>query len=146
MIQINVEFQEKYKQLDALCKDIFLSKEGVSVYINEMENTSFEFRKYAYDWEDTYKRLKHMRWVRNQLAHEVGAFNTDLCTEFDLKWLTYFYNSILNRTDPLAKVGQVQRNLQSQQSYSNTCKKSTESDTKISFWDRIKAKFKSWLS
>lgn len=146
MIELNVQFQEKYKQLDVLCKDIFASKDGVSVYISEMELTNFQFRRYVYDWENIYKQLKHLRWIRNQLAHEVGAFNSDICTDFDIKWLTDFYNSVLNRTDPLAIVGQVQRNLQEQRNTSNTSKKSNENDSKISLWDRIKAKFKSWFS
>lgn len=146
MIELNVQFQEKYKQLDFLCKDIFASKDGVSVYISEMELTNFQFRRYVYDWENIYKQLIHLRWIRNQLAHEVGAFNTDICTDFDIKWLTDFYNSVLNRTDPLAIVGQVQRNLQEQRNTSNTSKKSNENDSKISLWGRIKAKFKSWFS
>lgn len=145
MIELNVRFQEQYKQLDALCKDLFSSKEGVSVYISEMELTDFQFRKYVYNWESIYKTLKHLRWIRNQLAHEVGAFNSDICTDYDLKCLTDFYNSILNRTDPLAIVGQAQRNLQQQRNYSNTCKMPTDNNSKNSFWGRIKAKFKSWF-
>lgn len=132
MIEKNVEFQEKYKQLDTLCKDIFSSKDGVSVYISE--------------WENVYKQLKHLRWIRNQLAHEVGAFNSDICSDFDLKWLTDFYDSILNRTDPLAIVGQAQRNIKEPQYYSSTCIESANRDSKVSLWNRIKAKIKSWFS
>ncbi len=145
MIELNVIFQEKYKQLDALCKDIFSSKDGVSLYISEMKNTNFQLCSYVHDWENVYKQLKHLRWIRNKLAHEVGAFDSEICTDFDLKWLTDFYKAILNRTDPLAIVGQVQRNLQEQQNNSNNCQKATDNDSKISLWDRIKAKLKSWF-
>lgn len=157
MIELNVRFQEEYKKLDVLCKDIFSSKDGVSVYISEMEKTSFQYHKFAYDWDEVYKNLKHLRWMRNQLAHEVGAFNSDLCSELDLKWLKYFYNSILNRTDPLAQVGQAMRQQNEHKSTSNTyrqntvtnvntCKTVTKKNTRPSLWSRIKTKFKKWFS
>ena len=87
-----------------------------------------------------------MRWLRNQLAHEVGAFNFDLCSDYDLKWLNDFYNSILNRTDPLAQVGQLERQKQLHQNNSNSNKTQINIKTKVSLWDKIKAKFKSWFS
>ncbi len=146
MLELNVKFQEKYKQLDLLCKDIFSSKEGVSEYIKEMENTNSQFSRYILDWANVYKQLKHMRWLRNQLAHEVGAFNFDLCSDYDLKWLNDFYNSILNRTDPLAQVGQLERQKQLHQNNSNSNKTQINIKTKVSLWDKIKAKFKSWFS
>lgn len=146
MLELNVKFQEKYKQLDLLCKDIFSSKEGVSEYIKEMENTNSQFSRYILDWANVYKQLKHMRWLRNQLAHEVGAFNFYLCSDYDLKWLNDFYNSILNRTDPLAQVGQLERQKQLHQNNSNSNKTQINIKTKVSLWDKIKAKFKSWFS
>lgn len=60
MIELNVKFQEQYKKLDVLCKDLFSSKEGVSIYIREMKLTDYQFRKYVYDWETVYKQLKHL--------------------------------------------------------------------------------------
>lgn len=147
MKELNVEFKEEYKRLDALCKDLFHDQDGgVSAYIREMELTDFRFRRYAEDWDYVYSQLKHMRWIRNQLAHEVGAFDSDICTNSDIKWLTDFHNSILNVADPLAIVGQVQRSIQKQQNYSNTRNKSADNnDTRISLWGRIKAKIKSWF-
>lgn len=146
MIELNVQFQEKYKQLDSLCKDIFSSAEGVSVYIKEMESTNWQLRRYITDWDIIYKQLKHLRWIRNQLAHEVGAFNSDLATESDLKWLTDFYSSILKRTDPLAEAGKIEQKILSQRNISNTTQKQPPNTVKTSFWGRIKAKIKSWFS
>lgn len=157
MIELNVKFQEQYKRLDALCKDIFSSKDGVSEYINEMENTEYQFSRYVYDWQDIYKQLKHLRWIRNRLAHEVGAFNDDLCNENDLKWLTNFYNSILNRTDPIAIVAQTKRTLikqteQKDNKQTTNPNKSTsnftvpKNKTSTSLWDKIKNKLKMWFS
>lgn len=109
MIELNVEFQERYKRLDALCRDLFSSKDGVTRYIQEMENTPYQYRKLILNWDSIYKQLKHLRHLRNQLAHEVGALTSELCTESDINRLTDFYNSILNTTDPLAKVGKAER-------------------------------------
>lgn len=150
MIELNVRFQEKYKQLDALCKDMFSSRDGVSVYIDEMENTAYQLRYYADDWEIVYKQLKHLRWIRNQLAHEVGAFESDLCTYDDLNWLNDFYNSILDRADPLSVVAQAKRKFyEKPTSATKTATKdnqaSTDNSAKISLWSRIKAKLKSWF-
>lgn len=115
MLELNVEFQELYKQLDSICRDIFSSKDGVTEYINEMENTEYQFRRYVYGWDEAYKQLKHLRWIRNRLSHEVGSFHCDICTTDDLKALTEFYKSILNRSDPLAIVGHAKREMQEAQ-------------------------------
>ena len=109
MIELNIEFQERYKQLDALCRDLFSSKDGVTQYIREMENTPYQFRKSIPEWDFIYKQLKHLRHLRNQLAHEVGALTSELCTESDINRLTDFYNSVLQMTDPLAKVDKAER-------------------------------------
>lgn len=102
MIEINVRFQEKYKQLDAVCKDMFSSKDGVSRYIYEMENAPLKYRQVILGWDSTYRNLKHLRWLRNQLAHEVGAFESNLCTVNDIEMLDNFFNSVMKSTDPLA--------------------------------------------
>lgn len=102
MLDLNVEFQEEYKRLDRLCKDYLSSTEGVSEYISQMELAPWNDRRYVSTWEDDYKQLKHVRWVRNQLAHEVGTLNSDICTEDDLDWVQSFYNGIMNGSDPFS--------------------------------------------
>lgn len=146
MIELNVKFQEKYKQLDFLCKDIFSSKDGVSKYISVMENTSPSYSRLVIGWEYIYKQLKHFRWIRNQLAHQVGAFDSDLCTDSDIQWLSDFYNSVLRRTDPLAKIGQIKS--QNQNRPKNTVLNNTQAEkaVELSLWDKLKAKIKSWFS
>ena len=69
MIETNIEFQEEYKRLDALCKDIFSSKEGIWEFIRDIESVPWNERRFISSWEPDYKQLNHMRWVRNQLAH-----------------------------------------------------------------------------
>lgn len=146
MLELNIKFQEKYKQLDALCKDIFSSKDGVSMYINAMQLANQQLCRYINEWEYVFKQLKYMRSIRNKLAHEVGAFDLDLCTEYDLRWLDKFYSSILNRTDPLTKIAQMERQRQSQQNSLSRNKTQNNNKVKTSVWGRIKAKIKSWFS
>ena len=40
-MRLEIEFQEAYKKLDKLCRELFSSDTGVSTYIREMENANF---------------------------------------------------------------------------------------------------------
>ena len=102
MLELNVEFQEIYKSIDQICKDMLKSNEGISEYIRQMEAVSYREYRAVNTWEHDYKQLKHMRWLRNKLAHEVGTLNSDLCTHEDVDWLNSFRKRILTQTDPLA--------------------------------------------
>lgn len=97
-------FLEEYKRLDVLCKDIFKSKDGISEYIRQMEETSYIDRKFYADWETDYRQLKHLRWIRNQLTHEIGTLEEDFCTDLDINWIRTFHQRILNLSDPLSIV------------------------------------------
>lgn len=101
---INIMFQEEYKKLDKLCKDCFSSVDGVSEYIRQLENEQYSLQKFIISWEDDYKMLKHVRWIRNQLSHEVGALQSDICTQEDLCFVINFYDKIINCTDALAQI------------------------------------------
>lgn len=104
MITLNLEFQEEYKRLDRLCKDCLSSGEGVSEYIRQMDSTPLHNHRFIDNWDRDYKKLKHVRWIRNQLAHEVGTLRSDICTKDDLGWVQSFYDKILNGSDPLTVV------------------------------------------
>ena len=104
MLSLNIEFQEEYKRLDRLCRDCLSSSEGVSEYIRQMEATPFGDRRYTASWQSDYEQLKHVRWVRNQLAHEVGSLNSDICTRDDLEWVQNFYTRIMKGGDPFSVV------------------------------------------
>lgn len=108
MLALNITFQEEYKRLDRLCKDGLSSTEGVTAYIRYMEFASWENRCCIATWDADYRRLKHLRWLRNRLAHEVGVLDSDLCTDKDLEWLLAFYNRILQREDPLSLLRRVE--------------------------------------
>lgn len=101
MNQQDIDFFEAYKHLDKLCGEIFNCNNGVSKYILEMENLSGAQYKVA-SWSSDYKSLKHIRWVRNRIAHDSADFA--LSDENDLYFAELFYDRIMNQEDPLAKL------------------------------------------
>lgn len=96
-----LEFQEAYKSLDKLCRECLSSYDGVSGYIRLMESEWYG-EQYVSTWNSDLKKLKHVRWVRNQLSHEVGTLESNICSQFDLEFVDDFYERIMNTTDPLA--------------------------------------------
>lgn len=101
-MNICITFQEEYKRLDQLCRDCLNSKDGVSEYIRQMEDKKYSGSYLVLSWDNDYRCLKHVRWVRNRLAHEVGSLEAGLCTEEDVKFIVDFRERILSAEDPLA--------------------------------------------
>ena len=94
-----VGFIKSYKHLDNLCKDI--NGIGITGYINDMEDRpSAEY--HIAGWKQDYLKLKHYRYIRNQIAHENYAEEENMSSPEDTVWLDNFYNRIINQTDPLA--------------------------------------------
>ena len=94
-------FIDSYKHLEKLCGDMLRTQHGVSAYIAEMESTP----KGSYlvqDWDEDFKRLKHYRWIRNQIAHEPNCTEENMCEYGDAQWIDDFYDRIMNQSDPLA--------------------------------------------
>ena len=96
---INMDFFETYIQLDDLCRE----RLGFSAsdYINKMEKTPFYEQVTVPNWDKNYKKFRHMRHMRNELAHGHNAFDTALCTKGDVSWLKSMCFKIKNETDPL---------------------------------------------
>lgn len=152
MRELNIEFQEQYKRLDKLCRDMYSSSEGVSAYIQDMENTPYKERQAVDNWDAVYKKLKHARWMRNQLAHDI-SIDTDFCDVSDIGFIKRFYTSILNGNDPLVCAYKAKQSAMQTQSPSH--KKTIESQLVIhtpqekprkTFWDRVISKIKSLFS
>lgn len=93
-------FMRTYKKLDNLCRDI--NGKGVTGYIEDMEQTPNGEYKVT-GWKDDYYKLKHYRYIRNQISHETNADEENMCDLDDTKWVENFYKRILNQTDPLAE-------------------------------------------
>ena len=101
MQKVEQDFFEEFKRLDALCRDLLSAKRGVSAYLERMEQAP-----QVPGWRDDYHALKHLRWVRNKIAHETGFAG---CTPGDLQRLTGFTERVLRKEDPLALLYQLER-------------------------------------
>lgn len=95
-----MSFMEEYKRLDNLCKDIFSSANGVTEYINCMEQSNYRNIN-VINWKNDLKKLKHYRYIRNQIAHENNATEESLCTIADTNWIKKFHDRIMEQTDPI---------------------------------------------
>ena len=106
MNKLEVKFFDEYKFVDNICRDMFRSNQGVTEYIKQMEVMDAEGSRSVVNWREKYKKLKHLRWLRNKIAHESGA--PDL-TENDLIELQNFHNQLLKQVDPLAELWKKRR-------------------------------------
>ncbi len=93
------EFFEEYKHLDKLCGDMYSCRNGISEYIDQMDNKSHRGYHLVPLWDSDYKMLKHIRWVRNQIAHDSGAYQVS--ESEDLEFVRNFYDRIFSGQDPL---------------------------------------------
>ena len=92
---------------------------GVTAYIEQLDETPMTVRYWITEWNDEYKQLKHVRWLRNQIAHSNGTVD---CTQSDLEWLKGFHNRLLTQQDILAKALRVikESQIQRQQQLAKT--------------------------
>lgn len=96
-----MSFIDSYKRLEKLCSEMYGDPHGLSTYIDEMlgkPNDSY----YVSGWNEDLKQLKHYRWVRNQIVHEPGCTEENMCEPSDAQWLDHFYSRIMSTNDPLA--------------------------------------------
>lgn len=95
-----MSFIDSYKRLEKLCSEIYNDNHGVSSYIDEMINTPIGAR-YVPGWDEDLKQLKHYRWVRNQIVHEPGCTEENMCEPGNAEWLDNFRSRIMSGSDPL---------------------------------------------
>ncbi|MDE7363931.1 MAG: hypothetical protein K2N27_03435 [Ruminococcus sp.] len=96
-----MSFIDSYKRIEKLCSEIYGDTHGLSIYIDEMigaPNGSY----YVSGWNEDLKQLKHYRWIRNQIVHEPGCTEENMCESGDMQWLDNFYSRIMSTNDPLA--------------------------------------------
>ena len=94
-------FIDSYKHLEKLCGEVLNDDRRVSAYIDEMLRTP-RGSYYVKTWDEDLKNLKHYRWVRNQISHEPGCTEQNMCEPSDTLWLDEFYSRIMSQEDPLA--------------------------------------------
>ena len=93
-------FIAAYKRLEMLCGEVMNDERRVSAYIDEMYRLS-NGRLYVRSWDEDLKNLKHCRWLRNQIVHEPGCTEQNMCNPADEQWVNAFYTRIMKGTDPL---------------------------------------------
>lgn len=101
MLEQNVKFMDLYKSVDRFIRDAYRTSEGVSEYLRQMEAVDYKGDRLVPRWKEDYDTLKHVRWVRNQLAHDV-SYDSDICEAADLVRLQAFYERLYSANDPLA--------------------------------------------
>ena len=119
MNAIQIEFLDEYKYVDKICREMFGTEKGVTSYIEHLDETPVTVRYWITEWNDEYRQLKHIRWLRNQIVHSTGNVE---CTQFDLDWLKDFHNRPLTQQDLLAKAHRVikESQIQRQQQLAKT--------------------------
>lgn len=153
MRELNIEFQEHYKRLDKLCREMYSPDEGVTAYIQDMERTPYNEQIAVYNWENIYRSLKHYRWMRNQLAHDI-SIDSDFCEKSDIEWIKNFRESILSGNDPLTRAYHARRivtqkrTVQAKTANENKIAQTeiNEANPRESLWHRIVSKIKRWFS
>lgn len=108
MRDLNIDFMDLYKSVDRFIRDAYSSTEGVSEYIRQMEQNDFKGRRYVATWGADYDKLKRLRWIRNQLSHEVG-YDSDICAEADYDWLEAFSTRLYSANDPLSAMRKAEK-------------------------------------
>ena len=106
---IQIELLEEYKYVDSICRDMLSAEKGVTAYIEQMEATQPVVRYKIVCWDDDYRKLKHIRWLRNKIAHSTGNVE---CMPSDVAWLKAFHNRLLTQRDPLADAYRITRETQ----------------------------------
>ena len=93
-------FFDAYKKLERFCSELYSQQSGVSAYIAEMEACADRGRASVPSWNADYQGLKHIRWVRNRIAHEAEPGR--LSEDGDLTFAQDFYRRLQAEKDPLA--------------------------------------------
>lgn len=94
-------FIDTYKHLEKLCGEVLNDDRRISAYIDEMLRTPGGSH-YVRSWDADLNKLKYYRGVRNQISHEPGCTEQNMCAPEDELWLKEFYQRIMNQTDPLS--------------------------------------------
>lgn len=115
------DFFEAYKRLDSVCSDLYSTRNGISEYIADMETKASQGHLLIPSWDSDYKSLKHIRWVRNRIAHD--ADDSQISETSDLSFAQDFYHRILSEKDPLTllrKAGAKLKRTQADQQHRST--------------------------
>lgn len=97
-MDIEMTYFSEYKTVEKLCNDMY-GERGVSVYIETMELRNAPGTALVRGWTEYYKMIKHLRWLRNRIAHENENYEV---TQKDIEDIKRFHSDLLSQNDPLA--------------------------------------------
>ena len=147
MHQNDNDFFEAYKKLEKVCSDLYSAKNGVSEYISDMETKATFGHRLIPSWDSDYKGLKHIRWVRNRIAHDTD--NAQISEPSDLAFAKDFRGRILYEKDPLTllrKAGVKETRVQTdRQSYSASSQPARYSQSSVRQSKRKNKPLPSWV-
>lgn len=106
MLENDERLFNEFKRVDMICGDMFSCQHGISRYIEEMDRTPSYRRSRVPAWNEVYRNLKRVRWLRNQIVHEMSAVD---CSVNDVEWLEDFHDRILRQQDPLAILRKIEQ-------------------------------------
>ena len=101
------ELFDEFMHLESVLNDMYSCKNGVTNYIELMEQVPYSDKIKVYGWEEDYKNLKHIRHIRNARAHDPNYRNVVDCTVADVEWLKEFYDRVISVDDPYAKLRKI---------------------------------------
>ena len=107
MKDLNLTFFKEYTQLDNLLKEVYGApddKAGVTHYLELMQNTPPSQARCIAGWESCYKRLRYLRHIRNNLAHNPDAFESEDVTREDIAFVQNFSVRVQHCEDPLSPI------------------------------------------
>lgn len=107
MKKVDNAFFEAFKELETLCGEIYSCRSGVSEYILDMEKNMSEGEKKVENWTADYKTLKHLRWVRNKIAHEAG--DIQISEDQDLDAVCAFRDRVIRGKDPITLLNKAKK-------------------------------------
>lgn len=96
-----MSFMASYKHLEKLCGELLDDDRRVSAYIEAMLREP-NGPLLVDGWNSDLMHLKHYRHIRNQIVHDPGCTEENMCEPGDEEWLDDFYDRIMTQTDPLA--------------------------------------------
>ena len=125
MTKLETDFLDEYKRTDNMIKGAYSCQNGVSEYISMMEKSPGNRAALISSWNADYKMLKHLRWLRNRIAHDTGS--TELKAS-DLDDLKGFRKRFLKGQDPLALSGELKKTSDSKKTSSKASSAGRKAD------------------
>ncbi len=83
---------------------MYSCQNGVSEYISQMDNVYNFGLSHISSWSFDYKSLKHIRFLRNQIAHDPDIYQ--ISKPEDLNFVKNFHSRIISGNDPLTLLRQ----------------------------------------